>query len=612
MLSSSNFSYLKNNLETKAFLFFSICFCLAFQNLSYLSPWTETEIYPVHSSHYLWTENMMNFLFSLKPVFYFILYLSSLFSDWFSLLPMTVARFLFALNGLLILALMYLYIKKKTSQYNAILAILLLASANIFLDRGFRIRSDLLSTSFSLIALWLTLNIKSPKDRWKLYTAIPLWSSVLLISPKGIYWLLFTLCLMIHDLKHKVLSRCRIIEIGLGICYVFCFLSFIYKDPFFFKAISESTMFYLSDIKETYSFIQNRSWMEYFHGLSHISLFVERNLLIVLMAFVKLLFVIYSTMITKQKRWDLSDLFFFLLMAILLFHPQQKLFLLCALMPFVCISFFTDWQWNKLINHIYSLRFKTWLLISAFIYSFFYISWFNYKIYMKKNNRQQKQLIGQLNDFYKDTDPAIVIFDNSCLLYKIKSDCKYILDDPLFDKKFQSYLKQKNFDIILGTRHIDLWNLVHYQQKPFQYINIKNHIYYKALIVDLNLPKALDSSHTTNFLKGTTILQPLLSSVTTTVSEAFRQYSYFFLDHHNKIINRPKHNPPKNCHKKINQILILQSGCSYRKEEFFNGLIPIKTTPNEKKKLALFYLPWPVDLSDELSLRALFRYDMWF
>ena len=150
MFDSVKTSYLKNILETKTFLLFGIVFFLVFQLLSYFSLWVETEIYPVHSSRYLFTEYRSEFLFALKPIFYFFLYLSSLFSNLFSLFPMTGARFLFALNGLLILTLMYFYIQKKTDRYNAILAVLVLASANIFLDRGFRVRSDLLSSVLSL------------------------------------------------------------------------------------------------------------------------------------------------------------------------------------------------------------------------------------------------------------------------------------------------------------------------------------------------------------------------------------------------------------------------------------------------------------------------------
>lgn len=597
MLSSTGFSYLKNNLETKAFLFFSIAFFLAFQSLSYFSLWVETEIYPTHSSRYLFTENMLNFLFSLKPIFYLILYLSSFFSDLFSLLPMTGARFLFALNSLLILALMYLYIRKKTNRYNAVLAVLILASANIFLDRGFRIRSDLLSSSVSLIALLITLNIKGRRDYWKFYVLVPLLFSLLLVSPKGIYWIFFTLCLILYDLKNKIPSPWLVVKAVSAVFVTFCFLSFLFKDPFFLKAIEQSTKFYFSNIGMTWQFIFEKGWINNLSDFSHISLFIGRNLFLVFLIFLKIAFVVYSVFIAKKRKWDLSDLYFLLVLIILLFHPQQKMFFVCAVIPFVLISFFTDWQWRQLIDHKYSLQFKTLLLAGAFLYSFSYISYFSYRVYEKKNNNRQKELVGKINAFYENTDPAISILDPICVVYTRKTNCQYILGNSDFPQDFKPYLTKHNFDIVLASRYLNLFELVYYIHSSFKYINIKNHIYYKALVFDL---KNKESLLKTNFLSGQKLLQLLLSSLETRVPEQSRKYSYLFLDFHNKPVGGVA-----DCHKKKENPLILQQGCSYSEEEFKEGLIP-----NEKGKLALFYLPLPLELSEGLSLRALFRYDL--
>ena len=641
MFKQNSFSYLKKNLETKAFLLFSIFFFIAFQSLSYFSLWVETEIYPVHSSQYLFTEYEIDFLFALKPVFYLILYLSSIFSNFFSLLPMTGARFLFALNGLLILSLMYLYIKKKTNRYNAILAVLILASANIFLDRGFRVRSDLLSSSLSLITLLLTLNIKEWKGYLKFYILIPLLFCLLLISPKGIYWFCFTLCLMLYDLKNKTPSRWIIVKIVFAVYMVFYFLSFLFKDPFFLKTIYQSAKFYLSNISMTWQFIFEKGWIKNLSDFSHISLFIERNLLLFMLIFVKFLFVIYSIVITNKRKWDLSDLYFLFLLIVLLFHPQQKLFFLCAVMPFIFISFFTDWQWRQLVSDKYSLQFKTLLLAGALLYSFSYISYFSYRVYMKKSNRPQKELIGELNASYKNTDTLISIFDPACIVYSRKTDCKYILDNSPFPQRFKSYFKKYNFDVVLASRFLDLFTLLNYKQSSFQYINIKNHVYYKALMVDLtnknnlletaefnnDIPVANKNSWNSedkarklqkdipfldtkflqekpfkgNFLSGDKLLRFLLSSLKTKVPEHSRKYSYLFLDSQNKAIKKSI-----DCHKKEETPLILQNGCPYSKKEFASGLIPI-----EKEKLALFYLSLPLGISEELSLRALFRYDLY-
>ncbi len=603
MLKSTQISYIKNNLETKVFLFFGIFFFLAFQSLSQFSLWVETEIYPVHSSQYLFNEYAKHFLFALKPFFYLILYLSSLFSHLFSLFPMTGARFLFALNGLLILALMYFYIKKKTDKYNAILAVLMLASASIFLDRGFRIRSDLLSSSLSLTILWLTSNINQNKGNTKFYILIPLLFSLLLISPKAIYWFFFTASLMFYDLKNKIPPFGLVVKTAFAVCIAFGCLSFVFKDPFFLKSISKSINFYMLNMNFTWKFILEKGLIKNLTDFSHISLFIERNMILILLISTKFVFIIHSVFIAKKRKWDFSDLYFCLLLFFLLFHPQQKLFFLCALMPFFIISFFTDWQWRQWLKHTYSPQFKTFLLAGVFIYSFSYITYINYKIYMKKNNLAQKSLTRQLNHFYKDIEPSVAIFDPTCIIYSRKTDCKYIPDDIKWDKKFKPYLRKHNFDIVLASRFLNLLLLIDYKQLFFQYINIKNHIYYKAYTIDLkneNHFLEIRDSKKTAYLSGRKSLKLLMLQLQTKAPEKSRKYSYSFLDQHNKIIKETN-----DCQKNKKTTLILESGCSYSEQDFSQGFIPIK-----EGKLALFYLPLPLDIPEELSLRALFRYDM--
>ena len=119
-------------------------------------------------------------------------------------------------------------------------------------------------------------------------------------------------------------------------------------------------------------------------------------------------------------------------------------------------------------------------------------------MYIKRNNRPQKELVGKLNTFYKNTDPLITIFDPFCILYSRKTDCRYILDDENWEKTFQSYLKKHNFDVILGSRFLDLFKLISYKQSSFQYVNIKNHIYYRAFIVDSSNRQSLLEQEETN------------------------------------------------------------------------------------------------------------------
>ena len=612
--------YIKNNLETKVLLVFGVAFAFVFCGLSSLSLWTETEIYPAHTSQYLFTSEAHNFLFALKPVFYFILYISSLFSNLLGLFPMTMARFVFALNGLAILVLLYLYIKQKTSRYNAILAVLILAGSNIFLDRGFRIRSDLLCSSLSLISLLLMLNLKTYKESLRTYFIIPLLFSLLLITPKGMYWIFITLCLMLCDLKRDQIPSLKDLVKTIAItCVAFLGISVIFKDPLFLQTIKSSTQFFLLNIQQTWKFIFEEGWFQSLFDISHVGFFLERNMILTLLIGVKCGFVVYSTMIAKKRSWDLSDLYFGLLLLILFFHPQSKFFFLCAITPFFLIAFFTDYQWKQILSKQYSSTFKTFLLIGAFLYSGFYITYFKHKVYTQRNNSPQKELVEQLNHFYKNAEPLISIFDPACLVWKRTTTCKYISGRDFEDEGFSSYFDLNNFDVLLVSRAVSLWDLLHYKQetvlkeRAFQYVNVKNHIYYKALIVPLtekrnlvetvkkpsNLRQAKDVNDTF-WMSGQKMFKFLKTALKTKVPEESMKYSYFFVNSYNKPI---EHRP--NCRKNQEKELVLQPGCPYSKEEFHRGYISFK----KEQTLALFYLPLPQHIPDELSLRALFVYD---
>ena len=619
------FSNINHFLETKVFLFFIIFFCLAFQALSYFTLWTDTELYPTHSSQYLFSQYANEFLFSLKPLFYSILKLSFSFSNWLDWLPMTSARTLFAFNGLAILALMYFYIKNKTSRYNAILAVLFLAGMNIFLDRAFRVRSDLLTASFSLICLLVNLNIKEQRENWKFYIVLPLLAILLLISPKGIYFICFSSILLWQDLKIKFQAK-LVLKIFFFICFAFYLLSLLFKDPFFITAIYESAGFYLFNLSETYHFILKHSWLKNLTELSHIGLFLARNPFLVLIISLKLLFIIYSLFLSKNRKKDLSDLYFLILCFVVLFHPQQKLFFLSALSPFFCIAFFTDKKWLSILNN-YSHSFKAFLLASTFIYTFSHSSYFSHKIYTKKNNLEQKNVIKKLNNFYKDTDLSVNIFDPNCIVYTKKTHCKYILYNKSLGSNFNSFLENNSFDIILSSFAVSDYDLLAYEKAPFKFVNIKNHIYYKAFIIEqspnfkeinkntpfdkknsvskpnqkaehLTLKNRTENlSQTQQTLSGEKILKNFEQTKQITSSKQDRKYFYLYIDRLNRPLN-------KNIECKNKDSIWLKEGCYYSEEQFKKSLIALRD-----KKIALFYIPFPFHIQSEKSLRLLLRYD---
>ena len=619
-------------LETKVFLFFIIFFCFAFQALSYFNLWTEQEVYSLHISQYLFSQYASEFLFALKPLFYSILKFSFSISSLFDGLPMTTARSLFAFNGLAILALLYFYIKNKTNRYNAVLAVLFIASLNIFLDRAFRVRSDLLATSLSLLCLLLNLNIKAQKDTWKFYILIPLLVFILLISPKGIYWIIFTSILLWHDMKKRP-QPWLLAKATAFIFAFFCIVSWLFKDLFFIETFKQSTKFYLLNLKQTYHFIEQNSWLSSLNELSHIGMFINRNPFLVLITCLKAVFIFYSLVLSKNRKRDLSDLYFLVLIVILLFHPQQKLFFLSALSPFLCLAFWTDSEWKKLITNTYSKSFKSFLMAFCFIYAFFYISYFNYKIYTIKSNTPQKITVKELNTFYKNTDPSIHILDPDCLIYTRKTTCKYILYNQKFQDNFNSYIQNNRFDIVLSSFSLPVIKLATYNESRFEYVNIKNHIYYRAFIIDKannfietkeNILKSIKSQQTIlnnswtpnqllvqntfknqikslskgqKILSGKKILENFEKEQQTAVPKQQRKYFYLYVDELNNSLNTIKA-----CESKT--FPLMKEGCYYSESELRKSFIPFTN-----KKMALFYLPFPLQLKSKKSLRILLRYD---
>ena len=144
-------------LEAKGLLLVSILTIAAFGALSLLTHWTFSEVYSVHTARYLFSgEYSRDFLFSLKPLFNLFLFVSFKISEWLSVYPMTLARFLFFLNGIGIVFLTWLIVRKQSNVFSAALAVLILVSSPIFLERGFRVRSDLLVTTLSLAVVALS------------------------------------------------------------------------------------------------------------------------------------------------------------------------------------------------------------------------------------------------------------------------------------------------------------------------------------------------------------------------------------------------------------------------------------------------------------------------
>ena len=481
---------IKDFLETKVFFAFAIFFSVNFILISQFAKWTETELYPVHHSKYLFSAFSHEFLFSLKPLFYSLLKISFLFSKWLPVEPMELSRFFFSLNGLVLLSFLYLYLKEKTDRYNAILAVLVLISSYIFLNRGFRVRSDLLSSSLSFFILWMSLNWKDEK---KQPVFLFLFLCLLFITPKAIYWILLNF-LLLEKKSRLALFKKLSLKLILILVGFFIGVSILFKDPLFIKSFYETGKFYILSAKISYSPLLEKGLIESFPSML-LSTFIDKNYFFLFLIALKVFFMFHYWI--DSKKLDQGNLFFLVLFAITFLHPDPKLVFFSALSPFFIVAFFTDSIWLKLINPFYSLKFKVILLGGFFLYGFSYIGYFSYKTITQKNNLTQKKIIEHLNDFYKDTPPEWNILDPSCMIHSRKTTCKYLLYQEGFDQT--KYIKKIDFDMILSSQSLALFDLLTDHESKIQYVSVKNHILYKAFVIDKESYEDLKQEETEDF-----------------------------------------------------------------------------------------------------------------
>lgn len=589
-------SFLETKLPSPFFTLFAIALC----SLSFLTHWTFSETYPVHTARWIFGEHSKDFLFSLKPLYNLILFLSFKISSLLSLFPMTMARFLFCLNGLLMASLTWVILKKKGDSFSAALALLILISSPIFLERGFRVRSDLLASTFSLISLAIVFF----PGKWTLGKekyALLILLTTLLITPKSIYWIVIAGLLLWNELP-GLFSKKNTLTVLLFLSAVFLITGFVLRDPFFLMAFKESGSFYWSSLKDTWSFkaFPQTPWPHL--SFFHISVFILKNPILFSLPLFKVLFISYRFFILKQKKWSLTDSSFLCLLLVLFFHPYQKPFFICALQPFFILAFFMDPLWKQISNQLLSTGFRAFLL-SAFYLLTVLITGFNLSLVIKKNNNLlQKESIEKLSNFSLHF-PYIKIYDPQALVFK---GSVYQWYNKLYKEnksKIKKQILSHNIDVIYSIPYTDTFNFRYWVSQRVGWLDIGNHIYYRSWQKEL----------TEKFknLKGQKLIKLLKEDGFLNKKEALKKtYWYVFLN--DKKIPLPKEklfNDTKICFSEIKKGY-LHPYCPYTEKEFSEGIF--KNKPKEAKEIAIMYLPPLKDFPEEVSLNTLLRYDIFF
>ena len=591
-----NFETLKN---PKILIPVFISFFMAFLWLGCVTYWTSSEVHPSLVARYLFTKDDIHYLFSLKPLYNFLLFVSFHISTALNMYPVLFNRILFVLNGAVLSFLLYSTVRKKTDSYNGLVALLIFISSHIFLTRGFRIRSDLLISTLGFLALFLSLRTseqKSEKSSQGFFILVLLFS-MLLISPKGVYWLLWVGLLLKESFRQK---KIKFLTLRNGIfCFVgIAFIAFIFRDPFFLKAIENSAGFYRDNLKDVWIFIKDRGVFTPWTELSLFFTFILKNPQIVLIILLKTGFVFYQTLFSKERKWNLSDTSFVFLLLFFLFHPQQKPFFICALTPWFLFHFFTDPFYLKNRDKLYSLQFRRVFLVFFFVYGAVTLFLKSSVTYKRYNNFEQKRLITQVSGFFQ-TLPSLRIYDPHAFLVHPQGRHWFLGPYEAHKLPLADHIKEHNIDVIFNAANTLLSHrLSERTEKEVNFVNVQSQIYYRSLKVPLSSVKQFS---------GKQLLRKLEEKATTYFSEKKRVYWYMFLDE----FQRPfVTNKPYGICLPSSRVSLLKMRCAYNRKDFIKGMTV--SPPLKAKFLALFYVPPPQGISPLDSVKGLFIYDVFF
>ena len=590
---------------------FAVPFCL----LSLLTHWTASELYPGSTARYLFSERSHDFLFSLKPLFNLLLFLSFQVSDWFSLYPLTAARFLFFLNGLSLAFLTWLIIRKKSDSFSAILALLLLISSPIFLERGFRVRSDLLSTTLSLLALALALffhkkdssdnelslftgPFKDSLSRFLKSVSLPflVLSSVFFVTPKGAYWFIITGFLLCERRRPPPLGwKIRILPTTSLVLSLFLITGFVFGDPFFLMAVQKSASFYWMSFQDVW-ILNDPVFRIPDSPISHVLIFIAKNPLLFLIGVLKAAFVFHRIFILKQRSEKFSDISFACLLLVFIFHPFQKPFFIASLQPFFLLAFFSDPLWQKTSKRLASTHFRVFLIsllaLSSIVMAGLHLS----RTLKTNNNSLQKAALKSLNDFTVNF-PQVKIYDPLGLLFKGSAEHWYHriyeADTAVVKQKIVSH----NIDVIYSSPWRDTIAFKHWQQQNIGWVDIGQHIYYRSWQKQLKAKAGK--------LSGKSLLKAAQSDPALKNRNP-KTYWYVFLDSqknplptHKECLRETGKNPKK----------ALFPWCLYTEAEFKARRISYPL-PKNAEAIALMYPPRPKNFPKEVFLNSLFRYDI--
>lgn len=316
-------------LESKCLWAASFLLLIAFAYLSYVTHWADSELWTISVARQFGS-GRLDAGSQYKILFEALIHQIYRF-DLSDEATVDMARFLFMLNGLALVALTAILARKLLpTKGMAIYAVFLLITCSFFLSQGFRVRSDLLAAAFQLSGLWAYLNFKSTNSRRWLWAAMgtAFHVAAFLATPKAVYHLALNAVFIYQDRGFQRIGRARWVWIVAALAAVVTCAAVI-------AANSDSFKYALKFFVQ--SFFTDSSRPGYFSSdaVFYLVRFVNENLTFA----VAIAFLIVATA-RAHKKHEVPPVAYSACLALvfIFLHNDRLPFFILSLLPLVAIA----------------------------------------------------------------------------------------------------------------------------------------------------------------------------------------------------------------------------------------------------------------------------------
>lgn len=442
--------------KEKLGLYCGLCMAGLFLYTNQLKFWSDSELWPVAASRYLFSERN-EYFFGVKPLFHFYLWMNSLLAETVSLHPIVTARLLSGLNSIFILVLCDQILKAKNfSLIGRGFFFLLMMSTSTWIFRSGEVRSDLFVTSIVLLALWIFQNPE--RGRLKNIFIIVLFVVSLLVTAKAFFWWLCTFPLWKKELKHLKFKTLFWIP-----------LLFVWGAWLFFGVLIESSLSYFWN-----SFHEVQMGHAFFSTtrMEHIFRFGVQNLHVVF-------FLLGALMlgVRKSRLPEWWSLIFFLVFCLL--FPDPLPHFLSALLPIVCLLALINFE--LVLKTGRGFRFLGWGMA---VVAFLFIGVFGYRLSQLRNHNNSLQNLVRQELQNQIEDRRILVYDAAGLLIGDNVDHWFL--GPAMGENVQGTLNailNLKPDVIVGYQKLEYLGPNFYKFLEENYVLIGKSIYVRALKV---------------------------------------------------------------------------------------------------------------------------------